>query len=83
MLRRAQVEELQPYYVFHGQDYKNLQIGSAIILEVLERETKKETEDQRRAERVKAEEDAAKQKVHFMRALGLLINFLSLYPTGT
>ena len=69
MLRRAQVEDFQPYYVFHGQDYKNLGIGSAIIEEVLERETQKEIEDRRRAERVKAEENAAKQNVHLMRTL--------------
>lgn len=43
--------------------YNALRVGSTIIEEILEREVKKQEDEERRQEREKAESEAHKQKV--------------------
>ena len=49
--------------MFSGKTYHELRVGSSIIQEILEREVKKQEDEERRLERAKAETEAHKQKV--------------------
>ncbi|KAI0677544.1 hypothetical protein C8Q78DRAFT_96843 [Trametes maxima] len=58
-----QVENFQPYYIFHPRHMDNLKIGAAMIKEALDRELVKEDRDQRKRAEEKAAHEAAVVKV--------------------
>ena len=60
---RVQVDNFQPFYVWHKRHLNDLKTGAAIIKEALERENVKEVQAQRRKEEEKAAQEAAKAKV--------------------
>jgi len=60
---RPEVENFQPYYVFHKRRLNDLRIGNEIIKEMLEQETTKEERLAQARKEEKAIADAAKLKV--------------------
>ncbi|TFY51527.1 hypothetical protein EVJ58_g10519 [Rhodofomes roseus] len=57
------VVDFQPFYVFNDRHKQDLEIGLAIIHEVLERELVKQERDERTKRQAKEAEEAAKEKV--------------------
>ncbi|KAH9844315.1 uncharacterized protein C8Q71DRAFT_39836 [Rhodofomes roseus] len=60
---RPEVVDFQPFYVFNDRHKQDLEIGLAIIHEVLERELVKQERDERTKRQAKEAEEAAKEKL--------------------
>ncbi|RPD67157.1 hypothetical protein L226DRAFT_129438 [Lentinus tigrinus ALCF2SS1-7] len=60
---RIKAENFESICVYSSKTYNELRVGSSIIEEILEREVKKQEDEERRQERVKAEAEAHKQKL--------------------
>ncbi|RPD67156.1 hypothetical protein L226DRAFT_529545 [Lentinus tigrinus ALCF2SS1-7] len=58
-----EVDNFQPFYVWHKRHWNDLQIGAAMIKEALARENIKEVHAQRKREEEKAAQEVAKAKV--------------------
>ncbi|RDX55622.1 hypothetical protein OH76DRAFT_1397015 [Lentinus brumalis] len=57
-------ENFESYVLFTGKRYHELRVGSSIMEEILEREIKKQEEEETRRQREKVELEAYKQKLH-------------------
>jgi len=57
------VDQLQPYYVFNESKTHHLELGYAVLKEIIQRETIKEAEEADAPEREKAAEQAVKFKI--------------------
>ncbi|KAI0719546.1 hypothetical protein C8T65DRAFT_635723 [Cerioporus squamosus] len=58
-----EVDNFQPFYIWHKRHMNDLKIGAAMIKEALDRENVKEVQAQRRKEEEKAAQEAAKAKI--------------------